>query len=296
MFDDLVKLYCSIDDFWKTFKIEWDRHLIEYNKPKRGPEPELSVPEIMTIIILFHQSHFRNFKHFYIDYVQKYLKKAFPKLISYSRFVCHMKNVFVPMFCYLHSIRGFVTGISFIDSTKIQVCHNKRISRNNVFKGLAKRGKTTAGWFYGFKLHLIVNEMGEILAFHFTPGNVSDISVAEVLSKNIYGKIFVDKGYISSKLFKALLKRGLQLITSFKSNMKNKLMNFKDKILLRKRSLIETINDQLKNIAHLEHSRHRGIGNFFVNALAAMIAYMHQPKKPKLRMDNCENKLVECLC
>ncbi|NGX30437.1 MAG: hypothetical protein K940chlam4_01284 [Candidatus Anoxychlamydiales bacterium] len=135
------------DDFWKTFKIEWDKHLIEYNKPKRGSDPELSAPEMMTIIILFHQSHLRNFKHFYIDYVQKYLKQAFPKLISYPRFIYHMKNLFVPMFCYLHSMRGSVTGIAFIDSTKIQVCHNKRISRNKVFKGLAKRGKLQLAGF-----------------------------------------------------------------------------------------------------------------------------------------------------
>jgi len=139
--------------------------------------------------------------------------------------------------------------------------------------------------------------MGKILAFHFTPGNVSDVSALDILSKNIFGKLFEDKGYISSKLFENLLNRGLKLVTSFKSNMKNKLMDLKDKILLRKRALIETINDQLKNISHLEHSRHRGIGNFFVNSLAAMIAYMHQPKKPKLRMDNNnENKFVKYLC
>ena len=296
MFNDLVELYISVDDFWKSFKTEWDKHLLESNKLKRGPEPELSIPEMMTISILFHQSHFRNFKHFYNTYVLILLKKEFPKSISYSRFVYLMKNLFVPMFCYLLSLKGALTGIAFIDSTKIQVCHNKRISRNKVFKGLAKRGKTTAGWFYGFKLHLIVNEMGEILAFHFTPGNVSDVSVTEILSKDILGKLFGDKGYISSKLCEKLLERGLHLITSFKSKMRNKLMEIKDKILLRKRSLIETINDQLKNISQLEHSRHRGIGNFFVNALSALIAYAHQQKKPKIRMDDDQNKLIECLC
>lgn len=296
MFNDLVELYSSIDDFWKLFKIEWDKHLIEYNKHKRGPDPELSVSEMMTISILFHLSHFRNFKHFYNDYVCKYLQKEFPKLISYSRFVYLMKGLFVPMFCYLISLRGTITGISFIDSTKIQVCHNKRISRNKVFKGLAKIGKTTTGWFYGFKLHLIINEMGEILAFHFTPGNVSDVSVVNILSKDIFGKLFGDKGYISSKIHEMLLQKGLHLITSIKSKMKNKLMELQDKILLRKRSLIETVNDQLKNISQLEHSRHRSVGNFFVNVLAALIAYAHLPKKPKLRMNDDQKMQLECLC
>lgn len=282
MIIDLVELYCSIDDFWKNFKADWDKHLIENNKPKRGPDPFLTIPEMMTIIILFHQSNFRTFKHFYIFYVQKYLSKDFPTLISYPRFVSQMKDLFIPMFCYLFSLRGSVTGISFIDSTKIQVCHNKRISRNKVFKGLAKRGKTTTGWFYGFKLHLIVNELGEILAFQITPGNISDVSVVDGLSINIFGKLFGDKGYVSSELFQTLLKRGLQLITSLKSNMKNKLIEIKDKILLRKRSIIETINDQLKNISQIEHSRHRSPANFLINLLSGLVAYCLQKKKPKL--------------
>ena len=175
---DLIRLYCSIDDFWKSFKKEWDRHLIDNAKTKRGPEPELSIPEMMTIVILFHQSNYRTFKYFY-DYACKYLRKEFPKLISYSRFVYLMKNLFVPLFAYLLERRGEITGIAFIDSTSLDVCHNKRIKRNKVFKGLAKRGKTTSGWFYGFKLHLIINEKGEILAFQLTPGNVADVSVAE---------------------------------------------------------------------------------------------------------------------
>jgi len=187
--DDLVALYCSVDDFWKSFKQEWETHLIESGSPKRGPEPELSIPEMMTIIILFHQSNYRTFKHFYF-HICEYFKKHFPKLISYSRFVCLMKTIFVPLFAYLLKIRGVVTGIAFIDSTSIAVCHNKRIRRNKVFRGFAKRGKTTVGWFHGFKLHLIINDKGEILAFQLTPGNVSDVSMADTLSREIFGKLF----------------------------------------------------------------------------------------------------------
>lgn len=195
-----------------------------------------------------------------------------------------MKDLFIPLFAYLLERKGLITGIAFIDSTSIAVCHNKRISRNRVFKGLAKRGKTTAGWFYGFKLHLIINDKGEILSFQLTPGNISDISMAETLSQNIFGKLYGDKGYISSNLFKRLLDRGLELFTGIKSNMKQKLMSMMDKVLLRKRSLIETVNDQLKNISQIEHSRHRSVENFLVNMLAGIAAYSHQLKKPSLNL------------
>ena len=287
----LVELYCTVDDFWKSFKQEWDKHLIDSGKSRRGPEPELTIPEMMTIVILFHQSDYRTFKHFY-HYVCSYLSKDFPRLISYSRFVYLMKNIFVPLFAYLLHIRGTVTGIAFIDSTSIAVCHNKRITRNKVFKRLAKRGKTTSGWFYGFKLHLIINEKGEILAFQLTPGNISDVSMVETLSKGIFGKLFGDKGYISSKLAKSLLDQGLELFTSVRSNMKQRLMSLRDKILLRKRSIIETVNDQLKNISQVEHTRHRGIGNFLVNILGGIAAYCHQPKKPSLKMTSMDNNLL----
>jgi hypothetical protein len=280
---DLTALYCSTDDFWKFFKQEWDKHLIDNGKARRGPEPELSIPEMMTIVILFHQSNFRTFKYFY-HYVCTYLRKEFPNLISYSRFVYLKKNLFIPLFAYLASRKGEITGIAFVDSTSIDVCHNKRIKRNRVFKGLAKRGKTTSGWFYGFKLHLIINEKGEILAFQLTPGNVADVSVAKTLAKGIFGKLFGDKGYISAELAKRLLEQGLELFTGIRSNMKQKMMKLRDKVILRKRAVIETVNDQLKNVSQIEHTRHRSTGNFLINLLAGIAAYTHQPKKPSINI------------
>ena len=209
----------------------------------------------------------------------------FPKLVTYNRFVHFQKKLLIPLFAYLLHRRGYVTGIAFIDATSLRVCHNKRITRNRVFKGVAKRGKTTAGWFYGLKLHLIVNDRGEILSFLLTPGNIADVSVLEKLSKGIVGKLFGDKGYISAKAAKRLLERGLHLFTTLRSNMKSKFISLKDKILLRKRSIIETINDQLKNISQIEHTRHRAVGNFLVNILSGLAAYSHQQKKPSLNFD-----------
>lgn len=285
---DLVRLYCSVDDFWKSFKLEWDRHLIDMGKTKRGPEPGLTIPEMMTIVILFHQSNYRTFKYFYLN-AQVFYQKDF-HFVSYSRFVYLMKNTFVPLLAYLLSLIGTITGIAFVDSTSIAVCHNKRISRNKVFKKVAKIGKTTSGWFYGFKLHLIINDRGEILAFQITPGNIADVCVVESLSKSVFGKLFGDKGYISSDISKKLLDRGLELFTSLRATMKPKLMKIEDKILLRKRSLIETVNDQLKNISLIEHTRHRSIGNFFVNLMAGIAAYCHQPKKPSLRLSDKDSR------
>lgn len=281
----LVEMFCSIDDFWKSFKSKWDSHLIENGRSHRGPDPALTIPEMMTIVVMFHQSHYRNFKHFYL-HVETFLWREFPQLISYSRFVYLMKCLFVPLFAYLLHCKGLITGIAFIDSTSICVCHNKRISRNRVFKGLAKRGKTTSGWFYGFKLHLIINDKGEILAFQLTPGNVADVTMVETLTHGLWGKLFGDKGYISSQLAKDLFTRGLQLITGLRSSMKQKLMLVEDKILLRKRSIIETVNDQLKNISQIEHTRHRSPANFLVNLLCGLVAYAHQPKKPSLNLHN----------
>jgi len=279
---DITTLFCKVDDFWKTFKNDWYKKQI-IHKQSRGPSCCISMSEIMTIMILFHQSNFRNFKYFYFHLCEIY-KKAFPTLPSYSRFVSLQKTSFVPLFAYLHHSRGKVTGIAFIDSTILKVCHIKRCYSNKVFKKLASKGKSTTGWFFGFKLHLIVNENGEILSFQITSGNISDIKPVKTLTKGLWGKLFGDKGYISSKLFEELLAQSLQLITKVRNNMKNKLMDVCDKILLRKRAIIETINDQLKNISQIEHTRHRSPANFMINLLSGLIAYCHQKKKPSLKL------------
>lgn len=278
----LLETFCSVDDFCQEFEPVWEQHLLEEGLRRRRRKSRLSLSEIMTIIIHFHQSGYRNFKAYYLNYVQRYLRAEFPGLVSYSRFVRLMSKAFVPLTIYLLTQRGQCTGISFIDSTPIRVCHNRRIKRHKVFAGLAARGKTSMGWFYGFKLHLVVNEYGEILAFQLTPGNVDDRKPVPTLTKDLFGKLFADKGYISKDLFAGLWEHQLQLITGIRKNMRNHLMPWSDKLLLRKRSIIETINDQLKNISQIEHSRHRSFTNFLVNLIAGLIAYALQPKKPSL--------------
>ncbi len=241
--------------------------------------------EIMTIVIHFHQSYYRNFKAYYTHHVSKYLRSEFPDLVSYNRFIELMPRVQLPLLAYFIHCRGRCSGISFVDSTPIRGCHNLRIPRHRVFSGLAGRGKSSTGWFYGFKLHLVVNDRGEILTFNLTPGNVDDRKTVPVMSKGLFGKLFGDKGYISKRLREELFAEGLQLVTSVRKNMQNRLMPLADKLMLRKRAIIETINDQLKNISQIEHTRHRNVNNFVVNLLSALIAYCHQPKKPSLNLD-----------
>lgn len=147
-----------------------------------------------------------------------------------------------------------------------------------------ERGKTSVGWFYGFKLHLIINEKGEIISFYITKGNVDDRNeeVIFFLTKNLKGKLFGDRGYISQKLFKKLLERGIKMITKIRRNMKNILMDMTEKLLLRKRAVIESVNEELKNICQIQHTRHRSVINWMVNITSGLIAYSFFPKKPSI--------------
>lgn len=241
----------------------------------------------MTLLIGFHQSSYRNFKAYYHQKVETQWQDAFPKLVSYQRFVEWIPSALLPLCAYLRSCFGSCSGISFMDSTSLKVCHNRRIQQHKVFKNLAARGKTSVDWFFGFKLHVVVNDKGELLNFVVTPGNTDDRTPVPKLLQQLFGKVFADKGYVSQKLTKQLLESiGVQLITKLKRNMKNRLMPLSDRLLLRKRAIIETIIDHLKNISQIEHSRHRSAINCLVNIVCGLLAYCHQPKKPSIALDH----------
>ena len=184
----------------------------------------------MTIMIHFHQSGYRDFKRYYTRHVQPRLHQAFPELVSCSRFVTLLPRVVLLLWAYAQARCGRCTGIAFVDSTPLRVCHNRRISRHKVFHNLAARGQCSLGWFYGFKLHLIVNEYGEVLAFTLTPGNVDDRKPVPQLAKRLFGKLFGDKGYLSQALFEQLWQQHVHLITALKANMKNRLLPLMDKL------------------------------------------------------------------
>jgi hypothetical protein len=284
----LLEIFCDVDDFMLIFDNWFKTHALTQTPSTRGRKATLSKSEVMTIVIWFHQSHYRDFKTFYLNYVCPYLRSEFPNLVSYNRFVELMPGVLLPMCVYMYLRRGDTTGIAFVDSTPLPVCHTKRIPRHKTFAGLARRGKSTMGYFYGFKLHLVVNDQGEILAFCLTSANVDDRVPVPILARELWGKLVGDKGYISQDLFDQLFAQGLQLITTARKNMKKRLMPLMDRVLVRKRSLIETINDQLKNISQIAHTRHRSSCNFLVNLLAGLIAYTWYPNKPALNLSPAE--------
>jgi hypothetical protein len=288
----LLKLFCNVDDFWQVFQARWLGVMLAPGAKPGVRSPGLSPSEIMTILIHFHQSHYRTFKAYYTEYVLIHCRSEFPALVSYNRFVELTPAVMVPLLAYLQQRQGNCTGIAFVDATTIKVCHNKRIPRHKVFAGIAARGKTSMGWFYGFKLHMSVNDRGEILACRLTPGNVDDRKPLPGMAKTLFGKLFGDKGYISQPLFDQLLAQGLELITPRRKNMKQRPLSLEDKLLLRKRSVIETINDQLKNISQIEHTRHRSVANFLVNLVCGLIAYCHQRKKPSLHLSDQQLQLL----
>ncbi len=280
----LLALFCRVDDFWKSFAPAWQQRLLAAGARKRQRAGNLSASEIMTILIHFHQSHYRDFKAFYTQHVLAHLRSEFPDLISYSRFVDLIPSVLFPLAASLETCRGQCNGLSFVDSTKLVICHNRRIKHHRVFVGLAGRGKDSVDWFYGFKLHLVVNDQGDLLACRLTPANVDDRRPVPQMAQGLFGKLIGDKGYLSPALVASLLQQGVELLTPIRKNMKPRLVRLNDKLLLRKRVLIETIHDQLKNISQIEHSRHRSPANFLVNILAGLIAYCHQPKKPSLQV------------
>lgn len=282
--DYITELFCLVDDFCIEFEAKQEEVAIGHGQKSRKRASSVSFSEIMTIVILFHQSGYRFFKYYYNMTVRLFWRSEFPILPSYNRMVELLPKCLLALTALFHHIKGKCTGISIIDSTKLMVCHNKRIERNRVFKGVASRGKSSFGWFYGFKLHMIINQLGEIISVAFTSGNVHDVKMLEQLSKNIQGILLADKGYISKERAERLLKQGVKILTTNRKNMKNvPKYTSVEKQLLKRRGLIETVNDQLKNLQQIDHTRHRSIANFMVNAMAAIVAYCLSPNKPAFK-------------
>lgn len=282
--DSLTELYCLIDDFCRVFEPAWERHLLAMGAKRRRRPSLLSLSELMTLAILFHQLRFRQFKSFYLGYVCRHLRAEFPKLPSYQRCVELLPRCAAPLAALFGSLKGNCDGIAIADATALAVCDNKRIQRHKVFKGRAERGKTSMGWFYGFKLHAIINSKGELLRLKLTPGNVDDRKPMPELCQGLFGQRFADKGYIAQWLTEMLAEQGLQLITTLKKNMKPVPRTDFEKAILRRRSLIETVFDELKNLCQIERTRHRSHFNFAVNLMAGITAYCLSDIKPTLSL------------
>ena len=255
----------------------------------------LAPSEIMAIVIYYHLSGYKCFKYYYQECILKEGLSYFPKAVSYNRFIEIKKTVNIPlyMFCFLQC-RGDLTGRYYVDSTKLPVCDNRRIHSHKVFKSIAKRGKTSTGWFYGMKLHLLINEKGALMSFCFSSGNVSDNNhkINQFLFEKLQGEAYGDAGYISKELFELLYEQGLLLFTKIRRNMKNKFISLEQKYYLKKRSLVETVIDFLKYICDLWHTRHRSIDNCFNNMLGALAAYSFFDQLPTITPYN-NKRIIE---
>lgn len=293
--NEVTEIFYLSDEFSKEFEVVYKKHLLqeEVCKRHRNKPNRLSESEVMTILIAFHLSGMRNLKHYYLFYVCKHLSEEFPNPVSYNRFVELQQRVALPMVLFLKTCRmGSCTGISFIDSTALKVCHIKREHQNRVFEGIATKGKSTLGWFFGFKLHIIINDKGEIISFVITQGNVDDRQPLSMESfiHNVSGKLYADRGYISQKLAEILFVDGIHFVAKMRNNMKGGELPLQDRVMLRKRAVIESVNDELKNICQIEHTRHRCFANFITNLIAGLLAYSFLPKKPSIKVDFIDEK------
>jgi transposase len=261
-------------------------------KQRRNRTSLMSLSEMTTIVVLFHTMRGRQFKAFYRGTVCRFMTSEFPRQLSYTRFMALMPRCAVVLAALFQTLKGACTGISMADATPLAVCHNLRIPRHKVFHEVAQRGKSSTGWFYGFKLHAVINHQGELLAIKVTPGNVDDRKGLLAIASSLFGKLYADKGYIGKEFAQKMKDFGVDIVTRARKNMKEVVHSEFDQALLRKRSLVETVFDELKNLCQIEHTRHRSLMNFAVNLLAGIVAYCLQPVKPCIALQDCRDTLA----
>ena len=281
----LIKIFCDSDDFFQKYEQFIAHKTIDNKKPNAHRKPALAVSEIMTILIVYHLTGMKCFQYYYTDVVQKHFRSYFPGLVSYTRFIELIPRCVLPLWLFVNTNRtGQATGFYYADSKKMPVCDNLRINGNKVFKGVAGRSKSSTGWFYGLKLFLVINQYGQVMRCIFSPANIADnsIDMMRKMFNKLHGFIFADKGFISKKAFDEFYQKGLKIVTTVKRNMKNKLMIMAERLALKKRGVIESVNDLLMTICDIDHTRHRSPINAISHALSGVIAYTYLDKLPSI--------------
>lgn len=277
----LIEVFIVCDDFCNALT-HWQT---QQGQPVTCRAGQLTDSEMLAITIFYHYSGAKCFEYYYRNCVEMQLGSYFPQLITYERFVARMPRLLPGLFVLLKWQCGQAkrTGFYIADSKPLAVCDNHRINSNKVFAGLAARGKSSMGWFYGFKAHLVINQYGELVNFVLTSGNVADNngSVLIELLADLQGQCFADRGYLT-KLFSQFYQQGLQIVTKLRRKMKNTLMVLGDKLKLRKRGLIESVNDLLTSVFDVAHTRHRSPFNAIVNVLGGLVAYGFYDCKPSI--------------
>ena len=277
--DKITEIYVGFDDYMKEKFPSADKSFSFTNQPK------LSLSEMASIEIGYHQSVYKCFKYYYQEEILLNLKSYFPNAVSYERFVT-LKNRLNPYLeAFLRDTRlALPTDANFIDASKLEVCHIMRAPSNKVFKDTAKHGRTIMGYFFGFKFHIIINHFGQLVDVYISAGNVADNNkvLLRKITENFLGLLIGDKGYITS-LKNELLEKGINLVTKTRKNMEQIKYTPRVEYYKRHRGLIETTNDLMKNKANIQHTRHRNKINFEVNLWAALIAYTYNDKLPAIK-------------
>ena len=287
----IIALFCEIDDFFLDYE-KWIAPQCLPEAPPietRGRPRQLHPSEVMTLLIAFHQSNYRTFKHFYLKQVCGYWGPAFPHLVSYSRFVRLKKEVLTLLKSYLATPLGDCTGVCFVDSTRLGVCDNRRISSHRVFAAVAECSKTSMGWFCGFRLHLVIHQTRGLLDVALTPGNIEDRKPLRKFAERLHGSRYADKGYISKDIRKQLREQGINWVYKVRKNMQPLDLSVSAEGLLKKRMLIESVIKELKTQMQFEHTRHRSFQNFQVNVFSALIAYQLLENKPSLNIHELQD-------
>ena len=278
----LIALYFEVDNLVIAYK-KYQKRKGRLPVQKQGRRPALNGAEICTVLVAYHFSGYKCFEYYYKNSIQKHFKDCFPDAPSYECFLSYIPRVTDMMYLWLlySCSQSKRTGLYFIDSKKLEVCHLKREKSNRVFKDYARKGKSSMGWFYGLKIHLVINNLGQIISFKLTSGNTADNNqdLLQYLLKSLEGCCVGDKGYLT-KLFDFFYENGLHILTKPKKNMKNKLMPPLWNKIIDKRGVIESVFDILTSICDIEHSRHRKPQNAFTHIFGSLIAYQFLDKKP----------------
>ena len=284
----LTEIYYEVDEFIKCESKTILFLLKHFGFYRKLHTCSLNLSEVMTVLIYYHLSDYRHFKAFYTKGIQGVFKSDFPTAPSYNRFVEMIPRALIPLcaFTAYRCTQAKKTGVLFIDSTALPVCFITRAHCHKVFKGFAAKGKTSTGWFFGLKLHIIVNNTGELVNFLITPGNVADNNTDLLfkMTKNIFGTFYGDAGYLMNSDKRLLLELGRLRVFIVKPRKKAKNkeepMLYKDALWLKKRPLIESVFDIQKEHLDLSVYRQRSPVNGLVTVYATLAAYTFYPDKP----------------
>ena len=277
---NIVEVYCFVDNFVKMIE---SKSL----KSPAGRKSMLTKTDYITLTIFKQEYGLKTTKQLY-EFVQEYMQKDFSPLPSYQQFNEGIKSTF----SYFVMIAWLLTRLTrkkdakyhIVDSSPLPVCNNQYRFQAKLFKGLARSGKNMNGWYWGFKLHLIINHDMEIESIKISDGSTSDIDALEGdFIDGIRGWLVGDKGYIGQKKAQELAAQGIKLITRTRKNMRKVPALPIHNYLLSKRQAVESTFSYLKYRLSVLSSYARSVEGFFVNVFSAIVTYsLNLKKKGKL--------------